>query len=390
MRLAIVDSHPIQYHVPWFRELAARCELTVLFAHVQSAEGQARAGYGVKFDWDVDLNSGYRGLRLHNVARDPGVHHFRGCDTPEVHGRLRELRADAVVVTGWYLETFWQTVLAAKRLGIPVLVRGDSQLPSQPSRWRRAVKRVGYPLLLRSFDGFLSVGQRNRAYLEHYRVPAERIFHAPHAVDVERFAAQAAEAAPARVQLRVELGAGTNDRIVLCVGRLLPLKRLSDVLDAIAALGPERTRWLAAFVGSGPEADALERRARELGVRAQLLGFRNQSQLAPLYGAADVLVLSSIAETWGLVVNEGMACGLPAVVTDTAGCVPDMIDERHTGFSYPCGDVHALADRLARAAELRASPATQAALAERTRAHSPASAAEATVAAVRSLLARQR
>ena len=390
MRLAIVDSHPIQYHVPWFRELAQRCELAVFYAHAQTAEGQARAGYGVKFDWDVDLNSGYRGLRLRNAARDPGLHHFAGCDTPELYARLREERVEAVVVSGWYLKTFWQAVVAAKRLGIPVLVRGDSQLTAQPSALRRVAKQLAYPVLLRSFDGFLSLSARNRAYLAHHRVPADRIFLVPHTVDVERFAVQAAEALPARAQLRAELGAGPDDRIALSVGRLIPLKRCTDVIDAIAALGSGSTRWLAAFVGDGSERAAIERRARERAVRVRLLGFRNQSQLASLYAAADLLVLSSDSETWGLVVNEAMACGLPAVVSDAVGCASAMIDERLTGFSYPCGDVSALAERLERGAALRADPASQAAFAERSLAHSPARAAEATLAAVQACLDRKR
>jgi glycosyltransferase involved in cell wall biosynthesis len=319
------------------------------------------------------------------------VHHFAGCDTPELHARLREDRIEALVVTGWYLKTFWQAVVAAKRLGIPVLVRGDSQLTAQPSRLRRVVKQLAYPVLLRSFDGFLSVGTRNRAYLEHCRVPPDRIFHVPHLVDVARFAAQAAEAAPMRSQLRAELGAGADDRIALSVGRLVPFKRPTDLLDAIAALGPGGQRWLAAYVGAGPESAALERRARELGVRASLLGFRNQSELARFYDAADLFALTSeAAETWGLVVNEAMACGLPAITSDAAGCTPDMIDERLTGFSYPCGDVRALADRLERGHTLRADPATQTALAERSLAHSPASAAEATLAAVQACLRLRR
>jgi glycosyltransferase involved in cell wall biosynthesis len=387
VRLAIVDSHPIQYHVPWYRELAQRCELSVLYAHVQSAEGQARAGYGVQFDWDVDLSSGYRSLRLRNAARDPGVHHFRGCDCPELRTTLAELRAEAVIVTGWYLKAFWQTVLACKRLGIPVLVRGDSQLTAQPSALRRGAKQLAYPLLLRGFDGFLSVGARNRAYLEHYRVPTDRIFNSPHVIDVARFAAQAAEAAPRRDELRAEHGAGPQDRIALCVGRLVPFKRCADVIEAVAALGERGARWLVLFVGDGAERDALERRGRELGARVRLLGFRNQSELARLYDAADVLVLSSDArETWGLVVNEAMACGLPAIASDAAGCTPDLIDERLTGFSYPCGDVRALAQRLERGAELRADPESRAALVELSRANSPARAAEMTLDAVRTLL----
>lgn len=390
LRVAVVDSHPIQYHVPWFRELQQRCELEVLYAHAQTAEGQARAGYGVKFDWDVDLSAGYRARMLRNVARDPGVHHFAGCDSPELYALLTRERFDAVIVTGWYLKVFWQALIACKKNRVPVLVRGDSQLTAQPDRLRRAAKQLAYPVLLRGFDGFLSVGTRNRAYLEHYLVPAKRIHHVPHVVDVERFAAQAAGEGD-RVQLRAQLGAGEHDRIALCVGRLVPFKRCQDVIDAIAALGARGEDWIAVLAGAGPERAALEQRARERGVRVQLPGFVNQSQLARSYAAADVLVLPSEArETWGLVVNEAMACGLPALVSDAAGCAPDMIDEGKTGFTFPCGDVRALADRLERSRSLRADPEVQRALGERTRTHSPAYAAQLTIDAVQRVVGDRR
>jgi glycosyltransferase involved in cell wall biosynthesis len=387
LRVAVVDSHPIQYHVPWFRELDQRCELQVLYAHAQTAEGQARAGYGVSFDWDVDLSSGFRARMLRNVARDPGVHRFAGCDTPELFSLLAPERFDAVIVTGWYLKCFWQAVLACKRNGVPVLVRGDSQLTAQSDRLRRGAKQLLYPLLLRSFDGFLSVGARNRAYLERYHVPAARIFHVPHVVDVERFAQQAALARASREHARAELAAGEGDRIALSVGRLVPFKRCEDVIDAIAALGERGKHWIAAYAGAGPSSHELEQRARKLGVRVALLGFRNQSQLARVYDAADALVLASEArETWGLVVNEAMASGLPAIVSDAAGCAPDMIDEGKTGFSYRCGDIPALADRLERSRSLRSDPAVQQALAEQSRRHGPAHAAALTLEALHAVL----
>ena len=73
MRLAIVASHPIQYHAPLFRELAKRVDLTVFFAHRATPADQAKAGFGVDFDWDIDLLSGYEHVFLHNVARNPGL-----------------------------------------------------------------------------------------------------------------------------------------------------------------------------------------------------------------------------------------------------------------------------------------------------------------------------
>src|SRR5215211_9228374 len=83
-RIGFLISHPIQYYAPIFRELAKRCELTVFFAHRQTAEQQARAGFGVAFDWDVDLLSGYDSRFLTNVARQPSTDRFAGCDTPGV------------------------------------------------------------------------------------------------------------------------------------------------------------------------------------------------------------------------------------------------------------------------------------------------------------------
>jgi glycosyltransferase involved in cell wall biosynthesis len=88
---------------------------------------------------------------------------------------------------------------------------------------------------------------------------------------------------------------------------------------------------------------SLASQAQALNVRATFLGFCNQSRLPGVYAAADLLVLpSDSTETWGLVVNEAMACGTPCVVSDDCGCAPDMISPG-TGRSFRTGDVQALA-----------------------------------------------
>jgi glycosyltransferase involved in cell wall biosynthesis len=384
VRIAILDSHPIQYYVPWYRELSRLCELQVLYAHRQSSEGQARAGYGVAFEWDVDLSSGYKSRFLRNVAKDPGLHHFAGCDTPELFSLVRAERYDAVIATGWFLKTYWQAVAACRLARVPIVVRGDSQLATARSTALRVAKELVYPVLLRSFDGFLSVGTRNRAYLEHYRVPKDRIFHVPHNVGTEHFQRAHNVSDDERNALRAKLGADEErSRIVLQVGRLLALKRTPDLIEAVARLNQRSgTRWIVVIVGSGPEQAVVKARAEALGVPLRMLGFVNQSELPSLYAASDVLVLASDSETWGLVVNEAMAAGLPAVVSDAVGCVDDMIEEGLTGYSFPCGDVPAFAAALDRARDLRALPECQAALARKTVQHSPRTAAEAAVSAV--------
>src|SRR4051794_11061050 len=128
MRLGVLTSHAVQYQAPWFRALAQALDLDVYFAHRQSAEEQARAGFGVAFEWDLDLLSGYRSQYLKNVAPQPDVNRYAGCDTPEISDIIRQGKFDAFIVVGWYLKSHWQAIRACRSAGVPVLVRGDSQL----------------------------------------------------------------------------------------------------------------------------------------------------------------------------------------------------------------------------------------------------------------------
>src|SRR5258708_2145990 len=177
MRLAVVASHAIQYHAPLFRALSSRVDLTVFFAHRATQLDQARAGFGVGFDWDVDLFSGYESVFLRNAAKHPGVDRFAGCDTPEIGAQLTKRAFDAVLVHGWHLKAYFQAVFAAKRLGLPVLVRGDSHLDAPRSAIKRAGKAVVYPPFLRLFDAALYVGERSHGYWRHYGYPEARLFH---------------------------------------------------------------------------------------------------------------------------------------------------------------------------------------------------------------------
>lgn len=338
-RIGFLVSHPIQYYTPIFRELARRCDLTVFFAHRQDAAAQAQAGYGVAFDWDIDLLSGYESRFLKNVACWPSTESFAGCNTPEIAERIADGRFDAFVVPGWSLRTYWQAVVACRRAGVPVMVRGDSQLAGQRGGVRRVIKNLLFPRALRQFDACLYVGHRNREYLEHYGVPSERLFFSPHCVDNDSFAKASAAS-------RKQAGGEpcSARRRILFVGRLVESKRPMDLIRAAARLAAERQPVELIIAGAGDLQRPMEEAARAGSVDVRFLGFVNQSRLPAVYASADVLVLPSTAvETWGLVVNEAMACGLPAVVSDAVGCGPDLIRPGVTGAVAPLGDVNGLA-----------------------------------------------
>ena len=352
MRVGILASHPIQYHAPWFRGLAAEADVEVFFAHRPTAVEQGQ-GFGAAFEWDVDLLSGYPHRFLRNVANAPSVSRFTGCDTPEIQAVITARSFDAFIVTGWHLKSYWQAVRACRKARVPVLVRGDSQLLTPRSVATRLVKAVTHRWLVRQFDGFLVAGERNRDYLLHYKAPPDRMFPVPQFVDTAWFASRAAAERDHREALRLQWGADAQTLAALFVGKFTPTKRPQDLLRALAWLRGASRRAVAVFVGCGELGPLLRAEARALQVEARFEGFRNQTDLPAYYVAADVLVLPSKGETWGLVVNEAMACGLPAVVSDVVGCSPDMIEEGRTGFTFPVGDTHALADRLEHVIRLR-------------------------------------
>ena len=344
-RLAVLSSHPIQYYGPLFRELAKVVDLHVLFAHRASGEDQARAGFETAFDWDVDLTSGYSHEFLTNVARRPGTDHFRGCDTPGIGAHLRQGQYDAVLVLGWHLKSYLQGLLAAKRLGLPVLVRGDSHLMTGRSLLKRSAKAIAYPPFLRLFDAALYVGERSRAYYRHYGYPAERLFFSPHCVDTAWFAERATD--EARAGLRARLGLAPTTTALLFAGRLVAFKRPLDVIEAAALCRARGQDVEVIIAGEGDQRGALVEAAAGAEVPLHMLGFRNQTEMPPAYAAADLLVLPSDSrETWGLVANEALACGRPIAVSDACGCAADLARDGQAGATFAFGNVEALADRI--------------------------------------------
>jgi glycosyltransferase involved in cell wall biosynthesis len=378
LRLAIIVSHPIQYYAPLFRALARRVDLHVFFGQRLTPAQQASAGFDTPFDWDVDLLSGYASTFLTNVARRPGPGHLLGCDTPEIGARLREGGFDAVLVLGWYLKTFVQATWAAKRLALPVLVRGDSQLATPRGPAIRAAKALAYPPLLRVFDAALYVGQRSRAYYEHYHYPASRLFFSPHCVDTAWFTARATAEAGHALRARLEIA--REDKVVLFAGKLLPFKRPLDVVEACA----ETPGANVVVAGSGELDAPLRALAASLGVRLHSLGFLNQTKMPAAYAAADVLVLPSTGrESWGLVANEALACGTPIIVSDAVGCAPDLAADGAAGGVFPLGDIASLRQTIL---TMLNAPPSREAIAARSDAYGLAAAAdgvEAALAAVR-------
>ena len=358
IRLTAVLTHPIQYYAPWFRHIEAHApELALTVVHaIEPTPEQQGVGYGRAFAWDVPLTDGYRSRTVRPARPDDSVDaaRFFGLDVREIGDAVLETDPDVVLVPGWYSITLLRAIRACRRRRIPILYRGDSNLLSGPVGWRRAAWIVKTRLLLRQFDGHLSTGTRSREFLRRFGVPAHRVFDVAPAVDNDLFTAAAAphQTVAGRCEARRRLGLAPDAFVPVFVGRLTESKRPLDAVRALAKL--ERPASLL-VAGAGPLEERVRAEAVRLGVDARLIGFRNQTELGEVYASGDCLVLpASSAETWGLVVNEALATGLPCVVSDAVGCAPDLVLPDRTGFVHPCGDVDALAAALEAVARRKA------------------------------------
>lgn len=266
-------------------------------------------------------------------------------------GVMKALEAaapDAILCGGYSYVASWQSLFWSRSHQVPFLLWSETNLQDlRRGTW--IVESVKKEFLSRC-TAFVVPGQSARAYFRAHRVDSENIFTAPNAVDNDLFTAASERARSQPGQVRKELALPV--RYFLFVGRLIPEKGVFDLLTAYAKLeSPLREQIGLVFVGEGTARAALQQQAATIspGV-VRFAGFVQRDDLAKYYALADALILPTHSDPWGLVVNEAMACELPIIVTEVAGCAPDLVKSEWNGFSVPPADVPSLSNAMARLA----------------------------------------
>jgi len=362
--LAIVTTHPIQYQTPIWQALtrAGSVPFEVWYLTDYGLEPQRDREFGTTFRWDIDTLSGYP-YRFLKTAAGAVPWDFGKCRLRESLGnRLRQAGAKALWIQGWQVAAYWQAAWQAQPAGAELWLRAESNDLAVTPPWKRPLKRLALGQLFGRVDRFLCIGSANRRLYEGFGVPASRLHPAPYAVDNDRFARQAAPLRLQRRELRRQWGIADDAFCILFCGKFIDKKRPMDLVAAARRLVSEARvpNVHLLFVGSGAlggdlrdactvvhDAAGGEARAAVApgAPTATFTGFLNQTEISGAYVAADCLVLpSDPGETWGVVVNEALASGLPAIVSDACGCAEDVVG---AAWSFPLGDVAGLADRLA-------------------------------------------
>ena len=342
LRLAVVVSHPIQYYAPLWRALAREpgVDLHVIFATRVGLDATYDVEMKTTLAWATDLTGGYSHEFLPEAASfaRSGFH----VDNPSVGAALARFRPDAVILHGYGSKTLLRALVWCKLRRVRALLTADSSA-HLAGGWRRRVKSLVMPLLLRRYDAALTMGDRSEAHLAALGLPRARMFRTPTMMD-EKFWRARRERAALRSETRAALG--LQDKfVVLAAAKLSPRKRIADLIEAAAGLA-----LTVLIAGDGEERQRLQALAAKRAVEARFLGFVNIDRLPSLYAAADVFVHPAENEPYGMVAVEAAIVGLPLVFTDATGAVGPTAIARpdENALVYPCGDVAALAAHLGR------------------------------------------
>lgn len=362
MTLLVLSTHPIQYHAPVYLELQTHfgIPITVIYAADFSVTGYYDRGFGTKLSWDTDLLSGYDARFLSRV-KDGGATCDSEVSAKGISKLIRQVNPKVILLTGYRLRFDLRAFVSAWQTRKPLLFRAETldNVQTQSIRWKRLTRDLFLRTFYSQISRLLYIGQNSRSHYLRLGVPESKLIFAPYCVDTSPFDTDEDARQRLRVLTREQLQISPDRFVILVSGKLIPRKSPDFILEGIKRLPTElRTIITVLFLGDGEMREFLSQQAKaapEVDIR--LAGFQNQSKLSGFYHAADIMVLASRLEPWGLVVNEALHHGLPCMVSNNVGSAPDLVKHGITGYSFDLDNTQRFVDVLQKGHNLSQQPA---------------------------------
>ena len=356
-KIAIITTHPIQYNAPLFSLLSKRNKIhpKVFYTWGEDAsKSKFDPGFGKQIKWDIPLLDEYEFIFTRNISKDPGSHHFNGIDNPDLIKEIIGWGPDAILIYGWAFKSHLKCIRYFHNR-IPVFFRGDSTSLNNEPYFKKMIKSFFLRWVYSKIDIAFYVGSRNKEYYKKFGVPDMKLIYAPHAVDNDRFLAEADQKKEDAKNWRERLKIYEGDTVFLFAGKLEPVKNVNLLLKAFLIASQSNCHLI--ICGNG----ILEKEFKDkygLLLNIHFIDFQNQILMPTVYRLADVFVLPSHSETWGLSINEAMNCGLAIITSDKCGAATDLIEEGVNGFIFKDKDVDQLSYFIKEMAKDRPSLAT--------------------------------
>ena len=377
-RLAIITTHPIQYNAPFFKKLAesGKVELMVYYTWAQGAGIKHDPDFGKAFEWDIPLLEGYEYTLVKNISKKPGSHHYRGIVCPTLVEQIKAWCPSVILVYGWNFQAHLKVMQYFKGK-IPVWFRGDSTLLDFDFRTIKDIflyfyynlfhfsARVFHPIspfiiyftykirnryltyIYRYIDTAFFVGTYNKLYFIDNGLKDEQLIYLPHTVNNEFFSENNEAREQSALSMRRSLSIADDNFVILFAGKFEPRKNPEVLVKSIIELNENNLSDLnlsqihLIMVGNG----ILEEHLKILTLNKSyihFLPFQNQSNMPVIYRLGNVFCLPSQSETWGLSLNEALACGRKLIVSEKVGGAIDLVVNGQNGWIFKSNQVNSL------------------------------------------------
>jgi len=346
LKLAVVITHPVRYFIPLVQLLNGHNGITIKLFFTRGQALLRNTGHNAATHSSavpaLDIYKGYEAAFPANTAKKSSTG-FNSIRNPSLITDITQWQPDAILVNGWNFHSHLQVMRHFKGK-IPVYFRGDSNFATAPpsSFLKKLVRKAWLRWVYSHIDAAWYVGIHNKDYFLQCGVAESQLKYVPHCVDNNHFKRTPLLRLEALMQRR-KMGIADNDLVILYAGKLVKAKGVFTLLNAFQQSNASPHVHLL-FAGQGSDAAVLKDKAGAGNIH--FLPHQSQTNMPLIYAMGDVLAMPTEHDTWGLVVNEAMAAGLPVIASTMCGVAADLVDDGVNGCIVPSGDVGVLAAKI--------------------------------------------
>jgi glycosyltransferase involved in cell wall biosynthesis len=330
IRVALIHNIISPYRVPLFEELAKRVDIELFVYFCKKTNKERR--------WEIARNLEFGHEILRGVTLDVGrvIYHIN----PSILLKLHKGRFDVIIIGGTSDFTTQLALVIARLTGTKVILWTEDI--GSDNFFFRPLARFLKSRIIRAVDALIVPGKRARGFCLEMGANADRVFVAPNAVDNAHIIEAVSQIRAQEARVREELLL-LNRTTILYVGQLIERKGVSYLLEAYSRIEREVERATLIVIGDGPDMSSLVSLSKALGCSdVRFLGWVNETTKLSYLSLADLFVLPTLNDVWGLVLNEALVSGLPIVTTSAAGASDDLIEPGVNGLVVSPGNADEL------------------------------------------------
>ena len=319
-----LSNIPSPYRIKFFNSLGKKIDLKVVF--------EAERNYKLDEKWYTEVNENFECIFLKKGQIQEKKINWR------ILKHIKKKEQDLIVVTNYSYFTEMLGLLYIKLLRIPYCLEVDGGIIKKDNIIVRYLKNF----LIRGANAYISPSESTDEFLKYYGADKNKIFRYPFT------SLESKDILPNRLsieekrQIRKELGI-TKERIIISVGRFVEIKGFDILIKACGELKDDIDMY---FIGGKATQEYIDLREEYAKENIKFIEFIDKENLLKYYKAADLFVLATRGDVWGLVINEAMANGLPIITTDKCVAGIELIDDYENGFIVPVDNIKEFTSKI--------------------------------------------